>query len=81
VSLDAHTAIHIHRVPTHVISERTNGERWCFDCRKRVPFMVTVHAPDDLMSYYGPHAVVACGPQGHVDGDCFPGTHREGGEW
>ena len=72
-------SVHIHRVPSHVVSERTDGERWCFYCRKRVEFTLTVHAPDDPMSYYGPHAVVSCA-RGHADGDCFPGTWREWGD-
>ena len=71
------SGIHILRVPTHVVSRRDYGERWCFVCRKRVPFTLTVHAPDDPMSYYGPHSTVECVPRGHEDGDCFPGTGRE----
>lgn len=70
---------HILRVPTHVVSQRVDGIRWCFVCRKRGLFTLTVHTPDDPMSYYGPHATVECG-RGHIDGDCFPGTWREGGE-
>jgi len=69
-------SLHVLRVPTHVHSRREYGERWCFYCRKRVMFTLTVHVPDDPMSYYGPHATVSC-PAGHTDGDCFPGTYRE----
>lgn len=71
-------SIHIHRVPTKVISVRENGEpRWCFRCRKRVPFIITTSVPIDPMSYYGPNASIKCEPRGHLDGDCFPGTFRE----
>jgi hypothetical protein len=59
---------------------KPNGEpRWCFVCRKRVRFTLTVHTPTDPMSYYGPHATIEC-ERGHTDGDCFPGTWREWGE-
>lgn len=70
------TALHILRVPTHVISEKSLGERWCFYCRKRIEFVLRVHLPDDPMSYYGPHASIKC-EQGHHDGDLFPGRTRE----
>ena len=70
---------HILRVPTHVIDRAPFGTRWCFRCRKRVSFTLTVHAPDDPMSYYGPHSTIEC-ERGHTDGDCFPGTCREGYE-
>ena len=70
--------IHIHRVPTRIAGIRPHGEvRWCFVCRKRVSFTRTVRTPVDPMSYYGPHAVIEC-DRGHVDGDYFPGTYREG---
>ena len=72
-------SIHVLRVPTHVISQRDHGERWCFYCRKRLLFVLTTYAPDDPMSYYGPHSEIACS-QGHIDGDCFPGTGREWSE-
>lgn len=68
--------LHVHRVPTRVLSTRDLGARWCFRCRKRVPFTITVHAPVDRMSYYGPHVSVECERE-HADGDCFPGTIRE----
>jgi hypothetical protein len=69
--------LHIHRVPTHVVSRRTlPGQRWCFVCRKRVDFTMTIHAPDDPVSYYGPHASIEC-EHGHSDGDIFPGRIRE----
>ena len=69
--------LHLHRVPTHVVSKRRDGEaRWCFCCRKRTEFTLTVHTPDDPWSYYGPHATVKC-ERGHTDGDLFPGRYRE----
>lgn len=71
--------LHILRVPTriHKVEPYKSGEpRWCFVCRKRVPFTITKHVPIDPMSYYGPHWPVEC-PKGHNDGDCFPGTWRE----
>lgn len=74
------SAIHVLRVPSHVVRRVPDGEeRWCFLCRKRTTFTLTVHAPDP-MSYYGPHAVVTCDLTNHADGDCFPGTWREWGD-
>lgn len=70
-------SIHVLRVPMRVYSEKPDGERWCFECRKRVPFVFRVSVPVDEMSYYGPSASVRCVPRGHLDGDCFPGTFRE----
>lgn len=55
-------------------SRRSEGERWCFHCRKRHEFWWVVMVPDGL-SYYGPSA--------HMDGikpdctDLFPGSYRE----
>ncbi len=55
-------------------SRRSEGERWCFHCRKRHEFWWVVMVPDGL-SYYGPSA--------HMDGvtpecsDLFPGVYRE----
>lgn len=69
--------LHIHRVPTRIYSVRPDGEpRWCFYCRKHVPFTFTVHVPVDERSYYGPHGTVECERQ-HRDGDLFPGRWRE----
>lgn len=71
---------HILRVPTRVHSiQRCDTDRWCYVCRKRRQFTFTVHVPVDPMSYYGPHLTFECS-EGHVDGDCFPGTWREGGD-
>lgn len=71
--------VHVLHVPTHVISKRGLGVRWCFVCRERVAFNLTITAPDDPMSYYGPSATVEC-ERGHFNGDCFPGTYREWGD-
>jgi hypothetical protein len=68
--------LHIHHVPTRVVSEREDGVRWCFYCRKRTMFILRVHQPTDPMSYYGPHASLKC-ERGHRDGDLFPGYVRE----
>ena len=74
------TAIHILRVPTRIYSRKAHGKRrWCFVCRKRVPFTLTLHTPVDPMSYYGPHATIEC-EHGHTDGDLFPGRVREWGD-
>jgi hypothetical protein len=70
------TVIHIHRVRTHEISRKDIGQRWCFGCRRHVRFTLTVNAPVDPMSYYGPHADIRC-ENGHHDGDLFPGLIRE----
>lgn len=69
--------LHILRVPTRVYSQQASGEpRWCFVCRKVVPFTLTITVPVDPMSYYGPTPTVAC-EHGHGDGDLFPGRFRE----
>ena len=53
---------------------RSQGDRWCFHCRKRHEFWWVVMVPDGL-SYYG--------PQAHMWGikpdctDLFPGWKRE----
>lgn len=55
-------------------SRRSEGEKWCFTCRKRHEFWWVVMVPDGL-SYYGPTA--------HMEGvardcrDLFPGWYRE----
>ena len=36
-------------------SRRSEGERWCFRCRKRHEFWWVIMVPDGL-SYYGPEA-------------------------
>lgn len=54
------------------------GERWCFICRKRTEFTLTISAPVEP-SYYGPSAAVRC-DRGHYDGDVFPGCSREWSE-
>ena len=72
-------SLHILHTPCELVSQTEHGEvRWCFLCRKRVKFVLQVWRPVDKMSYYGPHASVHCQPQGHLDGDLFPGRYREG---
>jgi hypothetical protein len=72
-------SLHVLRVPTRIASSVDVGRRWCFVCRKRVTFTQTVHVPTDPLSYYGPHSTLKC-ERGHFDGDCFPGTYREGAD-
>lgn len=71
-------SVHVPRVETKPYKDFPYGDgpRWCFVCRKRVPFTQTTHVPVDPMNYYGPHWTVQC-PKGHVDGDCFPSTIRD----
>lgn len=72
------SAIHVLHTTTYIASEREDGEpRWCFYCRKRVPFVRRLHAPVDIYSYYGPHVTVKCARRDHSDGDLFPGRFRE----
>jgi hypothetical protein len=61
------------------IHRETDGERWCFTCRKRREFMYVVTAPVGI-SYYGPNPSIRCGTCGAIDGDVFPGTSREWAE-
>lgn len=72
-------SLHILRTPMKLVNSRDDGERWCFVCRKRVPFLYRVHAPVDPESWYGPNPSIAC-VNGHTDGDCFPGRYREWSE-
>lgn len=67
--------IHVCHTPMRVYSQRPDGERFCFVCRKRVAFTFTVMVPTDPESYYGPSPSVEC-ENGHWDGDLFPGRHR-----
>lgn len=65
--------------PLEEIVRKQLGERWCFVCRKRRPFVYLVYRPIGL-SYYGPHREVECDHCHTTDGDCFPGTVREWGD-
>ena len=69
--------IHINRPgPMRTIVDEPNGEvRWCFRCRKRVPFRFVVRATVEP-SYYEPNPSIQC-EAGHSDGDMFPGGCRE----
>lgn len=62
--------------PMEEVYREELGERWCFVCRKRVPFTLRVMREVEI-SYYEPNLTVRCTRQGHIDGDCFPGTARE----
>ena len=70
------TRLHILHTPMKEVSARSLGERWCFRCRKRRPFMQVVSVTREP-SYYGPTREVRCCVCDTVDGDCFPGTWRE----
>jgi hypothetical protein len=69
---------HIHRTPMRETARYDEGVRWCFRCRRRVRFWMIVMETVEP-SYYGPSATIRC-EHGHHDGDCFPGTYREGGD-
>jgi hypothetical protein len=56
---------------TTTLEVRDAGERWCFRCRRRVPFTDTCTA-DAGPSYYDPWWTRRC-TRGHIDGDLFPG--------
>lgn len=58
-------------------SRQSQGERWCFHCRKRHEFWWVVRVPDGL-SYYGPTAYME--GIGRDCTDLFPGWTREGVE-
>lgn len=62
-----------------IIRDDSDGERWCFQCRKRREFRFKVTTPVDPMSYYGPSPSIECGTCGLVNGDLFPGREREDG--
>lgn len=58
-----------------VISEQDAGTRWCFRCRKRVPFTDRLWTTVGL-SCWGPYIDRTC-PSGHIDGDVGFGWYRE----
>lgn len=58
------------------VHRESDGERWCFRCRKRREFEYVITAPVEL-SYYGPTRQIECTHCHTTDGDCFPGTERE----
>jgi hypothetical protein len=70
--------------PREEIWRKSDGERWCFICRKRRLFERVMNAPiipenptiDDL-PWYGPRTWIECSHCHTTDGDCFPGTERE----
>ena len=67
------------REEMHEVTRKPHGDqRWCFQCRDRVPFEFIVTAPVGP-SYYEPNPSIECGPRGHIDGDMFPGRWREWG--
>lgn len=58
------------------IFRKSEGEKWCFHCRKRREFFYVVTAPIEP-SYYGPNPDVKCGHCNTSDADLFPGGYRE----
>jgi hypothetical protein len=69
-------SIHILHMPMEEVDRRSEGERWCFRCRKRREFEYVISAPIGL-TYYGPTEQVECTHCGMIDGDLFPGYGRE----
>jgi len=55
-------------------SRRSQGDKWCFHCRKRHEFFWVVMVPDGP-SYYGPNAGIE--GIGSECTDLFPGWTRE----
>ncbi len=63
---------------THMVeySRQSEGVRWCFSCRRRSEFNRVVTVPSGI-SYYDGCAWIECVSCKAVDGDLFPGWHRE----
>lgn len=59
---------------TKVLRADGAGVRWCFRCRARVAFTDTLHGTVEP-SYWEPFWSRTC-PEGHLDGDLFPGWSR-----
>lgn len=59
-----------------VFSRESLGERWCFRCRKRRDFELTVEG-EPMPTWYAPMPMVKCKTCGLLDGDLFPGRFRE----
>lgn len=68
------SAIHILHTPMKEVAAFSEGEKYCFTCRKRRPFMQVVSRPRDQWSYYGPSRHIECCVCNTKDSDCFPGT-------
>lgn len=58
------------------IRHDSQGERWCFHCRKRREFFLDVWR-DIEPSYYDPNPSIRCGTCDAIDADLFPGQIRE----
>ena len=58
------------------VKRESEGEKWCFHCRKRREFWYTVVAPIEP-DWYGPVAAIRCGHCNTQDGDLLPGYERE----
>jgi hypothetical protein len=69
--------VHINYGPAmEEIVRESEGERWCFHCRKRREFFYIVTAPVEP-DWYGPNVDIKCGTCATSDGDLFPGRERE----
>lgn len=69
-------SVHILHTIMEVIARRSEGEKWCFVCRKRREFEYVIFAPIGP-SYYGPTHQITCTHCGVIDSDLFPGYERE----
>ena len=58
------------------VKRESQGEKWCFVCRKRREFFFVVMSPVEP-SYYGPSGSVECVYCRSGDADLFPGIVRE----
>lgn len=70
---------HILTTPMKEVAAFSQGERYCFECRKRRQFIQVVYQTRpqeevDTWMYYGPHRLIECASCGSQDSDCFPGT-------
>lgn len=71
------TLVHVNHGPMmKEVVRRSEGEKWCFQCRKRCEFFYIVTAPV-VIDWYGPNADVECGTCNTSDADLFPGHERE----
>lgn len=62
--------------PMEEIHRESDGERWCFKCRKRREFIYTVTAEIEP-SYYDPNPAIRCGTCNTYNGDLGFGRIRE----
>jgi len=71
------TLVTVNHGPTmREVKRESQGEKWCFRCRKRRDFLFIVTAPIEP-DWYGPTASIRCAHCNLQDGDLFPGRERE----